>query len=180
MNNFSSSDEHRGFDWGAFIGGVLLIIAGFIVMAYPDRSFRTFVYLFGIISILQGILWIYAYAKFRDVFSMSWVTILSAIIDIIIGILFLCSNLIGGLTLAILFAIWFLADSIIGIIFSVHLRAFSTGYFIFSLILSIISLIIAIVLLFNPMLAALTMVYLVAFWLLVFGFNELMVSWMHR
>ena len=42
------------------------------------------------------------------------------------------------------------------------------------------SLIIAIALLFNPMLAAITLVYLVAFWLMVFGINEIFVSWMHR
>ncbi|MDK8393068.1 DUF308 domain-containing protein, partial [Lactobacillus gasseri] len=95
-------------------------------------------------------------------------------------VLFLCSREIGGLTLAILFAIWFLADSIIGIIFSWHLREYSTGYFVLCLILNIISLIIAFALLFNPVLAAITLVYLVAFWLMVFGINEIFVSWMHR
>ena len=76
--------------------------------------------------------------------------------------------------------IWFLADSIIGIIFSWHLREYSTGYFVLCLILNIISLIITFALLFNPMLAAITLVYLVAFWLMVFGINEIFVSWMHR
>lgn len=180
MNNFSGSDKHQGFDWGALVGGILLVVAGILVMSYPDRSFRTFVFLFGILSIMQGILWISAYSRFRNLFDLSWVTILSGIIDIIIGILFLASRAVGGLTLAILFAIWFLVDSIVGIVFSVHLRQYSTGYFVFSLILSIISLIIAIVMLFNPVLAAITMVYLVAFWLLVFGFNEIMMAWMHR
>ena len=72
------------------------------------------------------------------------------------------------------------ADSIIGIIFSWHLREYSTGYFVLCLILNIISLIIAFALLFNPVLAAITLVYLVAFWLMVFGINEIFVSWMHR
>lgn len=180
MNNFSGSEKHQGFDWGAFIGGLLLVLAGILVMSYPDRSFRTFVFLFGILSIMQGILWISAYAKFRNLFDLSWVTILSGVIDIVIGVLFLASKAMGGITLAVLFAIWFLADSIIGIIFSSHLRMFSTSSFILSLILSIISLILAIVLLFNPVLAAITMVYLVAFWLMVFGFNEIAVAWMHR
>lgn len=180
MNNFSSSERPRGFDWGAFVAGILLVIASFLLLRYPGKGLKTFVFVFGILSILQGIMWISAYAKFREFFSRSWVTLISGILDIIIGILFLCFQEIGGLSLAILFAIWFLADSIIGIVFSWHLRGYSNGYFILSLVLGIISLVIAIVLLFNPLLAAVTMVYLVAFWLMVFGFNEIFVAFMHR
>lgn len=179
MNEFSSS-KHQGFDWGAFIGGILLVITGVLVMSYPDKSFKTFVFIFGIVSIMQGILWISAYARFKDIFGLSWVTIFSAIIDIIIGILFLSSKAVGGITLAILFAIWFLTDSIIGIVFASQLKQYSTGTFVLSLILSILSLIIAIILLFNPALAAMTMVYLVAFWLLIFGFNEIFISFARR
>lgn len=179
MNTFSNNNN-RGFDWGAFIGGILLVVAGFLVMAYPDRSFKTFVFLFGVISIIQGVLWISAYAKFKDLFGMSWLTILSGILDIIVGILFLASRSVGGIALAILFAIWFMTDSIVGIVFASHLKSFSTGYYVFSLILNIISLIIAIVMLFNPLIAAWTLVYVVAFWLLVFGFNEIIMAWMHR
>ena len=164
MNDIYNS-RHQGFDWGSFIAGILFVIASFLLLRYPGRGLQAFVFVFGILSILQGLIWISAYVKFHNIFDLSWVTIISAIIDIVIGVLFLCSREIGGLTLAILFAIWFLADSIIGIIFSWHLREYSTGYF---------------VLLFNPMLAAITLVYLVAFWLMVFGINEIFVSWMHR
>lgn len=86
----------------------------------------------------------------------------------------------GSLTIAYLFAIWFFVDSVVGIVFSWHLRDFSTGYFIFNLILNILSLIIAICLIFNPVLAALSLIWLVAFWLLVFGINEIVVAFMHH
>lgn len=180
MNNFSSSDRPRGFDWGALLGGVLLVIASFILLRYPGRGLTAFVFLFGILSIMQGIIWIYTYSKFRDFFSRSWVTLISGILDIIVGIIFLFSHEIGGITIAILFAVWFFVDSVVGIIFSWHLRDYSTGYFILNLILNIISLLIAIALIFNPVLAAVTLVYLVAFWLMVFGFNEIFVAFMHR
>lgn len=179
MNDIYNS-RHQGFDWDSFIAGILFIVASFLLLRYPGRGLSAFVFVFGILSILQGIIWISAYVKFHNIFDLSWVTLISAIVDIVIGVLFLCSREIGGLTLAILFAIWFLADSIIGIIFSWHLREYSTGYFVLCLILNIVSLIIAFALLFNPVLAAITLVYLVAFWLMVFGINEIFVSWMHR
>jgi len=121
-----------------------------------------------------------AYSRFREFFSRSWVAIVSGVLDIIIGILFICSYDIGGLTIAYLFAIWFFVDSVVGIAWSWHLRAFSTGYFVFNLILNILSLIIAFFLIINPVIAALSLVWLVAFWLLVFGINEIVVAFMHR
>lgn len=180
MNNFSSYGENRGFDWGAFIAGVLMVITAFLLIRHPANGLRAFVLIFGILSIMQGIVWIAGYSRFHNIFSRSWVTIVSGILDIIIGILFLCSYDIGGLTITYLFSIWFFVDSIVGIVFSWHLRDISTGYFVFSLIMNILSLFIAIVLIFNPIIAALSLVWLVAFWLLVFGINEIVVAWMHR
>lgn len=180
MNNFSSSDRPRGFDWGALLGGILLVIVSFILLRYPGRGLEAFVFLFGILSIMQGILWIYMYSKFRDFFSRSWVTLISGVLDIIVGVLFLFSQEIGGITVAVLFAVWFFVDSVVGIVFSWHLRAYSTGYFILSLILNIISLFIAFALMFNPILSAITLVYLVSFWLMFFGLNEIFVAFMHR
>ena len=49
-----------------------------------------------------------------------------------------------------------------------------------NLILNILSLIIAFFLIINPVIAALSLVWLVAFWLLVFGINEIVVAFMHR
>ncbi|MBP2057667.1 uncharacterized membrane protein HdeD (DUF308 family) [Lactobacillus colini] len=180
MNNLFNSDRPRGFDWGALLAGVLLVITSFILLRYPGRGLAAFVFLFAILSIMQGIIWIYMYSKFRDFFARSWVTLISGILDIIVGLIFLFSHEIGGLTIAVLFAVWFFVDSVVGVVFSWHLRDYSNGYFILSLILNVISLLIAITLMFNPVLAAITLVYLVAFWLMVFGFNEIFVAFMHR
>lgn len=180
MDIFSSSRDNRGFDWGAFIAGVLMVVVAFLLLRHPAKGLHAFVLIFGILSILQGLVWLAGYSRFRAFFARSWVALISGILDIIVGILFLCSYDIGGLTIAYLFAIWFFVDSAVGIAFSWHLRDFSTEYFIFNLVLNILSLVIAIFLIFNPLFAALSLVWLVAFWLLVFGINEIVVAFMHR
>jgi uncharacterized membrane protein HdeD (DUF308 family) len=179
MDSFNMRPR-REFDWGAFISGVLLVLVAFLLLRHPEKGLHAFVLLFGLLSIVQGFVWLAAYARFRDFFDRTWVTIISGVLDIIVGILFLASYDIGGLTIAYLFAIWFLVDSIVGIAFSWHLRDFSNGYFIFNLIMNILSLLIAIFLILNPVIAALSLIYLVAFWLLVFGINEIVIAWMHR
>ncbi|RVU70272.1 MULTISPECIES: HdeD family acid-resistance protein [Lactobacillus] len=180
MDIFSSSRNNRGFDWGALIAGILMIVAAFLLLRHPEKGLHAFVLIFAVLSIVQGVVWISAYTRFRDFFVRSWVTLVSGILDIIIGILFLCSYDIGGLTIAYLFAIWFFVDSVVGIVFSWHLKDFSNGYFLFNLIMNILSLILAFFLILNPVLAALSLIWLVAFWLLVFGINEIVVAWMHR
>lgn len=179
MDNFSTSRK-RGFDWGAFVAGILMVVVAFLILRHPEKGLHAFVLIFGIVSIVQGIVWLAAYSRFREFFARSWVTLISGILDIVIGILFLCSYDIGALTIAYLFAVWFFVDSIVGIVFAWHLKGISNGYFIFNLILNILSLIIAIFLIFNPVIAVISLIWLVAFWLLVFGINEIIVAWMHR
>lgn len=176
MDNF----RRRGFDWGAFIAGILMVVVSFLLLRHPGKGLHAFVLIFGIVSIVQGVFWLATYSRFRGFFSRSWATLISGILDIIIGILFLCSYDVGALTIAYLFAVWFLIDSIVGIVFAWHLKGISNGYFIFNLILNILSLIVAVLLIFNPAIAILSLIWLVAFWLLIFGINEIVLAFMHR
>ena len=110
MDIFSSSRDNHGFDWGAFIAGILMVVVAFVLLRHPAKGLHAFVLIFAIVSIVQGIVWLAAYSRFREFFSRSWVAIVSGVLDIIIGILFICSYDIGGLTIAYLFAIWQIAN----------------------------------------------------------------------
>lgn len=180
MDNFSSYRGNRGFDWAAFISGVLMIVAGLFLIRHPGKALHAFVLLFAILSIVQGFVWLAFYSRFRYYISFSWLSIVSGVLDIIIGILFLYSYDAAGLTLAYLFAFWFMFDSISGIIFAWHLRKLSGFSFWISLILNIFGLLIAISLMFNPALSALTLIWLISFWLLIFGVSEIIGAFARR
>ena len=53
MDNFSSSKEHRGFDWAAFISGILMVIAAILLIRHPGVGLRAFVLIFAILSIYK-------------------------------------------------------------------------------------------------------------------------------
>lgn len=180
MDNFSNYREKRGFNWAALISGILMIIAGVFLISHPNKALHAFVLLFAIISIVQGFVWLAFYSRFRYFVSFSWISIVTGVLDIIIGILFLYSYDAAGLTIAYLFAFWFLFDSISGIIFTWHLRSLSGFYFWVNMILNIFGLLIAVGLMFNPMLSALTLIWLVAFWLFIFGISEVIAAFAHR
>ncbi|MCH3905355.1 MAG: DUF308 domain-containing protein [Lactobacillus sp.] len=180
MFSFSRPDRQHGFDWGVFIAGVISCLLSFVMLRNPGQSLRGLVVAFSIVSIMQGIMWLSSYSWFRDLFGISWVGIVAAVVDIIIGIIFLFYQEIGAVSLGLILGIWFLIDSISGIAFSGHLRFLSTGYFIFDLIMNILTLILSIMLLLHPIASAFSLVYLVAFYLLLFGINEIVLAWMHR
>ena len=102
-------------------------------------------------------------------------------IGIMIGIFFLWDNKVGAYMIAILVAIWFIVDSVIGIVFAWHLRFFETGwYFFFNLLLNILGLVVGVMLLFRPVIAVMSTVYLIAIYLMIFGINEIALAFMHR
>lgn len=180
MFSFSKPDRPHGFDWGIFIAGILSCLLAFVMLHNPSQSLRGLVIAFAILSITQGLMWISVFARFHYVFGLSWVGIISGVIDILIGILFLFYQTAGALSLGWMLAIWFFFDSISGIAFAGHLRDISTGFFIFNLILNILTLLLSIAMLLNPVITAFSLVYLVAFYLLIFGINEIVLAWMHR
>lgn len=180
MDNFSNYRENRGFNWAALISGILMIIAGLFLIRHPGKALHAFVLLFAIVSIVQGFVWLAFYSRFRYFVSFSWLSIVSGVLDIIIGVLFLYSYDAAGLTIAYLFAFWFLFDSISGIIFSWHLRDISGFYFWINIILNIFGLLIAISLMFNPALSALTLIWLISLWLLIFGIGEVIAAFARR
>lgn len=180
MFSFSRPDRQRGFDWGVFVAGVISCLLAFVMLRNPGQSLRGLVIAFAILSIIQGIMWISAYNRFRNFFGISWVGIGAAVIDIVIGIFFLFYQNFGALSLGLLLGIWFFLDSVAGIAFAGHLRFLSTSYFVFDLIMNILTLILSIMLLLHPIASAFSLVYLVAFYLLLFGINEIVLAWMHR
>ncbi|GFZ27185.1 HdeD family acid-resistance protein [Lactobacillus corticis] len=180
MFNVYGYEEHRGFNWGTFISGVLMVIVGLLVLRHPDKSLHAFVLLFGIISIGQGIAWIAAFVGLHRTFGRAWTTLVSGIIDILVGVMFLADYEVGGITLGILFSVWFLIDSITGLVVSWSLRGLSTPFFIFDLLMSIFGLIIAFMLLLHPVVAIASLIYLVAFWLIVFGVRQIILAWARR
>lgn len=171
----------RGFDWGLFLVGTVSVILSIFMFRNPGRGLRGMIIVIAVLAILQGIVWISIYVNLRRVFSPSWTAIIPGIFDIVIGLLFLFNNQIGAMTISILVSVWFIIDSIIGIVCSWYLRIIETGWqFFFSVLLNIATLVLGVLLLCQPIIAGLSVVYLVACYLLIFGINEIVWAFANR
>ncbi|MDV2577287.1 DUF308 domain-containing protein [Lactiplantibacillus plantarum] len=161
--------------------GIVFLIAAYFVIKQPQAALLSLVFLFAIAAIISGVTTIGGYTKLRRETGLrANFALVFAIIDILVGLLFLFHAPTGVLVLGYVFAFWFLIDSIERLTVVSHLRVFGTGYFVLSLILDIISLALGILLVINPMIAVISFNVLVSFYFAVFGINAILIAFARR
>lgn len=160
----------KRFDWFSLVVGLLFLIAGFASIKHPDKTLHFLAIVAGVSFIFRGIyeLWFRQIVNHLLNEKSGWL-IFSAILDIILGIIFICQPNFGVIFIAILFAIWFVVDSIFELMSAKFFKYLHRGYYWFIVILSVISLILGIILLFSPLLSAMTVVWLISAFLIIFG-----------
>lgn len=170
-----------GFDWGQFITGILFLIAAFVVMRYPLATLKTVTFIFAVIAIIRGIAILAGYSTLRQLTGkLAWVSLLMGIFDLVIGVIFLVNSNFGVATITMMFAIWFLVDSV-GSLFNVgHLRIAGTGWFFLYLVLDILAVIVSLMLFMQPVVAAITLVTLLSMFFVLFGIECIVLAFARR
>lgn len=169
--------QEKRFDWGAFILGVVLIILGCWSFAKPDKSLALLSILVGIGALLKGIYELVLRSMINNLLGSrsTWLLIMG-ILDIIMGFIFIFHVAAGVMTIAIIFAIWFIIDCIGQLSVAGFYREFQKSYYWLLIVLNIIGLVIGVALLFNPMISAMTIVWLISAFLIVSGILAIVVA----
>ena len=170
-----------GFDWGQFITGILFLIAAFVVMRYPLATLKTVTFIFAVVAIIRGIAILAGYSTLRQLTGkLAWESLLMGIFDLVIGVIFLVNSNFGVATITMMFAIWFLVDSV-GSLFNVgHLRIAGTGWFVLYLVLDILAVIVSLMLFMQPVVAAITLVTLLSMFFVLFGIECIVLAFARR
>ncbi|MBS6630559.1 HdeD family acid-resistance protein [Lacticaseibacillus paracasei] len=170
-----------GFDWGQFITGILFLIAAFVVMRYPLATLKTVTFIFAVVAIIRGIAILAGYSTLRQLTGkLAWGSLLMGIFDLVIGVIFLVNSNFGVATITMMFAIWFLVDSV-GSLFNVgHLRIAGTGWFVLYLVLDILAVIVSLMLFMQPVVAAITLVTLLSMFFVLFGIECIVLAFARR
>ncbi|KRK65069.1 hypothetical protein FC72_GL001696 [Companilactobacillus tucceti DSM 20183] len=164
----------RRIDWFGLIFGILSLYVGYLVVWYPLNSLSTIAYILGFAAILRGVyqLW-FGSQMGRFLGSNNGWTILAAIANIIIGIIFIAHINVGVGVTIYMFAIWFLLDACFQLLTSRFYHFFGKKYYWLIVIVGILNLIFAIILLFNPILAGGVIVFMLAFFFFATGIAEI-------
>lgn len=105
------------------VEGVLLVVAGVLAIIYPVISSGAVVFLLGWLLIASGLLQGLSLIGARQV-PHFWLQLISVILAILIGFLFLRDTTQGLMTLALLLIIFFMMEGISKVVFALTIRPF--------------------------------------------------------
>lgn len=166
------------FGWVEILLGILMIGLGIYTLLNPVESIYAFVIVYAIVAIISGIAdFVFFYQMEKRGGFGSTMMLISGILNVLVGILLLTNISAGTLTLTLLFPVWFIFRCIARLSNLDYVKAFGSSleYWV-ALIANILGIILGIMLLFNPLLSATTMVYFVGFYLLVAGLSSIIVG----
>lgn len=168
------SSSRRGFDWWSLILGILLLILSFMVLRNPGQALSLVTLLVAFGTIIRGIyeLWFRQGVRTLLGIKSGWLIVMG-IIDILVGFIFIFNRNLGVTVIAIVFAIWFLFDSIGDIRVASVFKQFHRGYYWFLIVLYVLQIILAIFMLLVPAISALSIVWLIAFYLMLTGIAKI-------
>lgn len=172
---------HFGFDWGELFTGIALILASIVVLHHPGATLATLTFLFALVAIIRGVATLASFSHLRQLTGgLSWISLLAGVLDILLGLVFLFNLQAGAITLAYLFAFWFLVDSISGLINAGHMRSAGTGWFILTVVLDVFAVVVSLLLIMQPVVAAVGLIVLLATDFLILGINAIIVAFARR
>ncbi|MGX7238542.1 HdeD family acid-resistance protein [Enterococcus phoeniculicola] len=167
-------EQKRGVDWGNLLMGILFVIVALFSFQNPAGDLIAIVMVFAIFALLKGIFEIFARNKWKELTGYkAKMPLLVGIVDILIGVFFLFNIRAGVLALPFVFAIWFIMDSVLGLFALDLAKSISNGYYWFTLLVNVLGIFLGVILLFNPLSAALTLSFLVGFYFMMFGITHI-------
>ncbi|WP_172187607.1 HdeD family acid-resistance protein [Lentilactobacillus kribbianus] len=161
------------FDPFSLIIGILAVIVSIISLRNPLPTFGAVVIIAGVVSIFIGLYKLFSVRPYVE--NSGWLTF-NAILDIIIGAIMLFNGAFGSLYVAIFFAVMFIMDSFTALWASRLLKPINNGLYWLEIIVAILGVIFGFVLLFSPMLSAVSISFMVALLFMTFGIEMIVHS----
>jgi uncharacterized membrane protein HdeD (DUF308 family) len=154
--------------WVSVIRGLAAIVFGVIAFAYPGLTLATLVLLFGAWVLIDGVFRVAGAIAGRASDPEWGFHLIIGIVGIIIGFLTFNAPLITALALIIYIAAWALMIGAVEIALAIKLRREIKGEW-FLILMGLASILVAVLLLWNPAPGALALVWLIASYAIVFG-----------
>lgn len=160
--------------WLMFIG-VLMTALGVYVLFNPVTALIALALYLGaaFIAIGAGYIWVFTYVK-------SYPLLAIAIVDILVGLLFIFNPGITAATLPLIFAMWALFVGIVQIVTSFELREIGSRVWGWTLVAGVCGVLFATLILFYPLIGAITLTTFMGAALIVYGIYDVIQYLMAR
>lgn len=143
------TDFVKKYGRNSILISVLLIILSLFLIFSPNTSLNVIMIAIGLILTVNGVFHTIAYFTGPKELKMFSFELTEGVLSLIIGIIFVFNPGIINTFLSLIIGAWIILKSITSIQLSLNIRS-STNNWILMLIVSIVTLILGIVMLFNP------------------------------
>jgi len=168
-----------GRHWGwALAFGIITVIAGVVVLAWPGPTLLVIAILFGIQLVFLGVFRFVAAFGHDLTAGTRILYALLGVLSLTIGLFALRHIFITLLALALLLGIFWIVNGAIELFGALGHR--EAPHRVWISVLGVLSIFAGLILLAYPGISLLVLYVIVAVWLLVFGFMEISVAWQMR
>ncbi|SCT39041.1 HdeD family acid-resistance protein [Staphylococcus caeli] len=166
--------QSSGIKWPSLIIGVIFLIIGVFIVSFPEENLFAITWLIGLLFIINGFIEIFVRRVMKQASqSGSNMLLILGIINIIIGG-FILFNVVTSTTFIIyLFAIWFIIHAIFSIFTVTPAEKSNKLFHTLSILLNIVEIIFGIILLFNPLMAAIIIAVFMSIVFFIIGITYL-------
>jgi uncharacterized membrane protein HdeD (DUF308 family) len=154
--------------WVPVLRGIAAIVFGVIAFVYPGLTVAVLVLLFGAWVLVDGVFRIVGAIGHRSSDPEWGFHLIIGILGIIVGLLAFHAPGVTALALVIYIAVWVLMIGATEIAFAIKVRREVKGEWLL-ILLGLLSIAFAVLLLWNPLLGAATLIWLIAWYAIVFG-----------
>jgi uncharacterized membrane protein HdeD (DUF308 family) len=165
--------------WMFAVRGVVAIIFGVLALIWPGQTLQALVLVFGAYALVDGIFAVIAGIAARGYFDRWWAVLLEGVAGVVIGLLTFFWPNITALVLLYFIAAWALITGIFEIVAAIQLRRVITGEWM--LILGgLLSILFGILLFVFPGTGAVSLIWLIGIYAIVFGISEIIFAFRLR
>jgi uncharacterized membrane protein HdeD (DUF308 family) len=165
--------------WLLALRGLVAVLFGVLAFIWPGITLISLVWLFGAFALVNGILSLVLAAKAPKGYPKLGSLILGGLLGILAGLLTFVMPGITALGLLILIAAWALVTGVLEIMAAIRLRKVITNEWLL-ILAGIASVAFGIILLIQPAVGALALVWWIGAWALIFGVLLLVLAFRMR
>lgn len=176
--SFGTLKKNLKYWYLPLILGIFFILLGIWIFMTPVASYLTFAVLFALTFLIAGLIEIiYAISNRKHLQSWGW-SLVSGLIGLLFGLLLLSRPEFSLITLGLLVGFGVLFYSFIALGRSIALRKHKIEDWGFSMVISIIGLILGFLMVWNPLFGGFTIVIYTAFSFITLGIFNVYISFM--